>query len=582
MRSPGIFTSLGKIWFYIGGNRRGACPAFIEMEKSSESTGHYLVLARKWRPSDFSKVVGQRHIVQSLQNAITMNRVAGAYLFSGMRGVGKTSMARILALSVNCESGPTVTPCLECSNCREIINGSSVDVLEIDAASNTGVDDVRELRDHLSYAPAKCRKKIYIIDEVHMLSKSAFNAFLKSLEEPPPNTIFILATTEQNKVPDTILSRCQCFEFRALSEEQISDQLAKIAKSEKMDIAPGALRMIARRAEGSMRDAQSLMDQAIAYAGETVDEEKVGIVLGLVSREKVWQLLGALIDRETGAALNGLHDLYYAGYDVNVLVRELSEAVRTLLITKVSSDPEKVLNETAELIAKGTKIVENVSAGRLQLFFDILLKTEQQCKYASNALSVLEMAVIKMIRLDDVVHIDEILDKLKKFPSTASSAESATAQTPPLPVAREEIPPYNAGSEEEQPVKSQVSNSSWQRIKNSIPEKRAFLKDALEKVDFLIDGDKAFLLYPPAKEGFITNQIKQNGELIKSLIEKETGKALRLELKPATTAAVAVDEVSEKKKKSEENNGREKLNNPLIQKAVELFEGRPSIENESS
>ncbi|MFQ5431513.1 MAG: DNA polymerase III subunit gamma/tau [Nitrospinota bacterium] len=540
------------------------------MEKTTESTGHYQVLARKWRPSHFSEVVGQRHIVQSLQNAITMNRVAGAYLFSGMRGVGKTSMARILALSANCENGPTVTPCLTCVNCREIINGSSVDVLEIDAASNTGVDDVRELRDHLSYAPAKCRKKIYIIDEVHMLSKSAFNAFLKSLEEPPPNTIFILATTEQNKVPDTILSRCQCFEFRALSEEQISKKLAAIAESEKMDIAPGAIRMIARRAEGSMRDAQSLMDQAVAYAGETVDEEKLGIVLGLVSREKVWQLLEALIERETGGALNGLHDLYYAGYDVTVLVRELSESVRTLLITKVSSDPEKVLNETAESIAKASKIVENVSAGRLQLFFDILLRTEQQCKFASNALSVLEVAVIKMIRLDDVVQVDEILGRLKTFPSAASGEQPSA-----LPIAREEAPPYNAGRADEGTVKS---DSAWSRVKSNIPDKRAFLKEALEKVDLILDGDKAILLYPPAIENFIRDQINKNNELIKSSIEKELDKALKLELRPV---AVAEDEVSEKKKKNEEDNGREKLNNPIVQKAAEMFEGRPSIENEN-
>ena len=529
------------------------------MDKTDKANNNYLVLARKWRPSRFSQVVGQRHVVQSLKNAITMNRVAGAYLFSGMRGVGKTSMARILALSVNCETGPTITPCMECDNCREIKNGSSMDVLEIDAASNTGVDDVRELRDHLSYAPAKCRKKIYIIDEVHMLSKSAFNAFLKSLEEPPPNTIFILATTEQNKVPDTILSRCQCFEFRALSEEQITDQLASIAESEKMDIPPAALRMIARRAEGSMRDAQSLMDQAVAYAGDTVDEEKVGIVLGLVSREKVWQLLEALIERETSAALNGLHDLYYAGYDVTVLVRELLEAVRTLLIMKVSSDPDKVLNETSESIAKGIKIVENISAGRLQLFFDILLKTEFQCKNASNGLSVLEVAVIKMIRLDDVVQIDEILGRLKKFPSGA-----ATEQSVPAP----------AGNKEERVDGSQ---SAWQRIRNSIPDKHAFLKGALKKVDFLIDGEKAILVY---KDDMTKDRIRKNNDLLMSLIEKETGKTLRLELKQA---AVADDEADAKKnkKKAEEDNGREKLTNPLIQKAVEIFEGRPSIEHEN-
>jgi DNA polymerase-3 subunit gamma/tau len=544
------------------------------MDKASGSSDSYLVLARKWRPSRFDQVVGQQHIVRSLQNAIKMNRLAGGYLFSGMRGVGKTSMARILALSVNCEKGPTVDPCLACDNCREIIGGSSMDVLEIDAASNTGVDDVRELRDHLSYAPAKCRKKIYIIDEVHMLSKAAFNAFLKSLEEPPPNTIFILATTEQNKVPDTILSRCQCFEFRALSDAQIIDKLASIAKSEKMEITPAALRMIARRAEGSMRDAQSLMDQAVAYAGEKVDEENIGIVLGLVSREKVWDLLAALLEKQTGTALNRLHDLYYAGYDVMVLVRELSDAVRTLLITKVSSDPEKVLDETPDSVAVAVKMVENVSAGRLQQFFDVLLKTDAQCRNASNALSVLEVAIIKMIRLDDVVHVDEILNRLKNSPAAAGAVTEPTADRPPVPVAREQAPLYRGERENSKTVET---NAIWNRIKNGVSGKRPFLKGVLEKVDFKIDGDKAMLTYHPA-ENLVKDQISQNNELIKNFIEKETDKILELEIRPGIVRA---GDAKNSKKSVDTESRKERLENPLIQKAVEIFDGRPSLESES-
>ncbi|MBI3793625.1 MAG: DNA polymerase III subunit gamma/tau [Nitrospinae bacterium] len=302
----------------------------------AENTG-YVVMARKWRPSLFSDVVGQQHIVRALQNAITMNRIAGAYIFSGMRGVGKTSMARIFARSINCEKGPTVTPCGECKNCLEIANGSSMDVIEIDGASNNGVDEIRDIKDHVQYAPVKCRTKIYIIDEVHMLSPAAFNAFLKTLEEPPPHTLFIMATTEQSKIPETVLSRCQCFEFRAISDAQINQRLTEIAEKEKMDITPGAITMVARRAEGSMRDAQSMLDQAASYGGGTLDENTLGVVLGLVSREKVWAVMGAVMKKDTDLAIKQLHDLYYSGFDAGVIIRELCEASRTLAIAKVSA-----------------------------------------------------------------------------------------------------------------------------------------------------------------------------------------------------------------------------------------------------
>ena len=542
-----------------------------DMDQQPGSSDSYLVLARKWRPSRFDQVVGQQHIVQSLQNAITMNRVAGAYLFSGMRGVGKTSMARILALSINCEKGPTVTPCLECANCTEIINGSSMDVIEIDAASNRGIDEMRDIRDHLNYAPAKCRTKIYIIDEVHMLTRESFNAFLKSLEEPPPNTVFIMATTELTKVPETVLSRCQCFEFRAIADAQITAKLASIAKSEKMEISPGALQMIARRAEGSMRDAQSLMDQAIAYAGEKVDEENLAAVLGLVSREKVFSLLEAIIKKETGPALDRLHDLYYAGYDVMVLVRELAGAVRTLLIAKVTADPEKILDETRDSTAAAVKMAGGISAGRLQLFFDILLRTEAQCKTVSNSLSVLEVSVIKMVRLDDVVHVDEILNRLKSLPAAAASTAAA-------------VPPRQGTSQNTDPPQGRIekktaeTNDSWQRIKSGVIEKNALYGTLLGGiVDFKVEGNTAWLYY---QSKFIKESCEKNSELaelIKSEIAKETGKSLNPAFRE-TTATPAPKK--ENRHETDAKNLTERLENPLVQKAIEIFNGDPSLEND--
>ena len=545
------------------------------MEQTPGSSDNYLVTARKWRPSRFDQVVGQRHIVQSLQNAITMNRVAGGYLFSGMRGVGKTSMARILALSINCEKGPTVTPCLECANCTEIINGSSMDVMEIDAASNRGIDEMRDIRDHLNYAPAKCRTKIYIIDEVHMLTRESFNAFLKSLEEPPPNTVFIMATTELTKVPETVLSRCQCFEFRAIADAQITAKLASIAQSEKMEITPGALQMIARRAEGSMRDAQSLMDQAIAYAGEKVDEENLGMVLGLVSREKVLSLLEAIIGKETGPALNRLHDLYYAGYDVMVLVRELAGAVRTILIAKVTADPEKILDETRDSTAAAVKMAGGISAGRLQLFFDILLRTEAQCKTVSNSLSVLEVSVIKMVRLDDVVHVDEILNRLKNLPASSVSTVSPIKPGTASPAGQKPAVPAPAGQMEK---KTGQTNGAWQRIKNGVIEKNELHGDLLGGiVDFKVEGDTAWLYY---QSKFIKESCEKNSELaelIKSEIAKETGKSLNLAFRETTAQP---EPQKESRHKIDAKNLTERLENPLVQKAIEIFNGDPSLEND--
>ncbi len=244
----------------------------------------YTVTARKFRPRTFSQIVGQPHIVRTLTNAIVKKRIGHAYLFSGTRGVGKTTTARILAKALNCANGPTPEPCLECENCKEIEAGSSMDVIEIDGASNTGIDNIRELRENAQFTPSKSTYKIYIIDEVHQISKAAFNALLKTLEEPPPHVKFIFATTELVKVPETILSRCQSFEYRSISVKDISDQLKMIAEHENINITAGAIELLSRRAAGSMRDAQSLFDQAAAYGGGSVTEEDIKLILGMVDK----------------------------------------------------------------------------------------------------------------------------------------------------------------------------------------------------------------------------------------------------------------------------------------------------------
>jgi DNA polymerase-3 subunit gamma/tau len=302
----------------------------------------YQVLARRWRPQKFEDVVGQDHVVRTLQNAISSGRIAHAYLFTGVRGVGKTSIARILAKALNCEKGPTPTPDNSCSICNEITAGTSVDVLEIDGASNTGVDDVRELRENVRYMPQSSRYKIYIIDEVHMLSNAAFNALLKTLEEPPPHIIFIFATTEPQKIPATILSRCQRFDFKRIPREKILESLKQISISEGVTIEESDLRLIAREAEGSMRDALSLLDQVISFAGKMVPKGEVQKALGIIDRTWVTEMAQGIIDRDSARALEVLAKGYEHGYDLKQMLKDLIAHFRNMAITRAVANPTRL------------------------------------------------------------------------------------------------------------------------------------------------------------------------------------------------------------------------------------------------
>ena len=295
----------------------------------------YQVLARKWRPQTFADVVGQGATAETLKNAISQNRIAHAYLFAGTRGVGKTTTARILAKALNCQRGPTVDPCNDCASCREVTSGQAIDVLEIDAASNRGIDEIRELRESVRYRPARDRYKVFIIDEVHMLTTEAFNALLKTLEEPPSHVVFILATTELHKVPGTILSRCQHFNFRAISYREIMQRLAFIASQEKVRIGDHALSAIARASEGSLRDGESLLDQAISLCGQEVEEEQVRDLLGVVPQQLLEDFTDALISRDSKRVLALVDRLLTSGRNPLQLVRELMGHFRNLLMVRI-------------------------------------------------------------------------------------------------------------------------------------------------------------------------------------------------------------------------------------------------------
>ncbi|MDH5667588.1 MAG: DNA polymerase III subunit gamma/tau, partial [Nitrospira sp.] len=295
----------------------------------------YQVSARKYRPGTFDDVIGQPHIVQTLLNAVSTKRIAHAYLFSGTRGVGKTTVARILAKALNCEQGPTGHPCNRCPNCQEIIQGSSVDVVEIDGASNTSVDDVREIRENVKFSPFRGQYRVYIIDEVHMLSNSAFNALLKTLEEPPGHVVFIFATTEIHKIPATILSRCQHYNFRRIAQTEIMTQLRHVAEQEQLTLEERSLVALARASEGSLRDALSLLDQAVAFGGKTIEHHDLEVLLGAVPHELVQGLINAVMAQNSPAALTVLASLLDQGHDLRAFCSNVVEQFRHLLVASV-------------------------------------------------------------------------------------------------------------------------------------------------------------------------------------------------------------------------------------------------------
>ena len=544
----------------------------------------YEVFARKYRPQTFDDLVGQAHVSRTLKNAVAQNRLAHAYLFVGPRGVGKTSTARILAKSLNCVKGPTITPCGECDNCREIAAGNSLDVIEIDGASNNSVEDVRQLRENVRYAPAKGHYKIYLIDEVHMLSPAAFNALLKTLEEPPEHVKFIFATTEPQKVLPTILSRCQRFDLHRIPANLIAKHLQFIAGKEKIALEPAAAHAIARGAEGGLRDAESMLDQLVAFCGEKISENDVLDVFGFTSEQTVADLTGRILRGETPGAIDLLHQQSDAGKDMMRLMSDLIAYLRDLLVFKAKPDAlkEDVEPDVQTSLARHAELI---TMGHLLELLDQFAAAEGRMKWAPNKKLHLEVAIIKAIQSLGQATLDEVIEKLGELRHGGGARPQAPSAQPVAANAdrgREESRTAKAGVSdpgysETLPRVAETSpdaNELWQKILAKVPAQKAFVRNSASAAHVLgIDGRNFQIGFAPSDKAMMDILGTQaNRKLLETLLHELTGKdwSLRLTIKEDLPTRQALA--------SQHSQPEHFKEDPLIQEAIGLFNAQISQE----
>ena len=597
----------------------------------------YLVLARKWRPQVFEDLVGQDHVTRTLQNAIQSGRVAHAFLFSGARGVGKTSAARILAKCLNCEQGATPVPCNACGPCTEITEGRSVDIFEIDGASNTGVDDVRALRENVKYLPSSARQKVYIIDEVHMLSKSAFNALLKTLEEPPPHITFIFATTEPHQIPATILSRCQRYDFKRIPLGKIMDRLKAIAEAEGITLANDGAMILGRAADGSMRDAQSLFDQVISYAGETIEAEAVRQILGVMDRRSIMNVTRAILEQQPERCLRLVEEIHEAGYDLKQFARELLAFLRDLVVIKVAPETEGLVDLPEGELAEAREMVDPSPAEDVQNLFTVFCKIEEEVLHSQHPRLNIEMGLVKLARMTPLAPVKELIERLMALEGAQSGAGTSyraddavtrsvggragwapgppappppdqaqrhrgteaqrVAPEGPAPVAppqeqrgrgaegqRADAPPVLVEPEPEpEPPSSGGAHGDeravWQKILARVRIEKPSLAPSLEKAESVSIGDHEVRIGYNESDTFIVAMLQEKGwsHFLRKLCRDLLGPKLRVSValieKGPTASPKKPANPAGKNVAPERNIRREAMESPIVQEAIEIFNG---------
>ncbi len=536
----------------------------------------YLVLARKWRPRGFDDLIGQKSIIRVLTNSLEQGKIAHAYLFSGPRGVGKTSTARILAKALNCKNGPTPAPCGTCSFCTSITDGSSIDVMEIDGASNNSVNDIRDLRERVKYVPSGGRYKVYIIDETHMLSDAAFNALLKTLEEPPPHVVFVLATTAPGKIPATVLSRCQHLPFRRIPGYKIKERLKNIANTEGISITDPALEMIARAADGSLRDSLTILDQISSFSSD-INESEVSDLLGITDFGLLSQLSVALIEGKREDMITITTELAEKGADIRAFVRELIQFFRNLLVSSIVKDPGKILDIGTEEIDFIKNILKETSEEQLTLILSELLSAEIDIKNSSSPRLAFEISLLKASFLKDMKPIKEIIENIetyitqgpdkitlperKHLPEAGSDLQSEAHDVSPNEEPEEELTPETDmpqiadSSSGEKTLTVEIWDKAMKKMEPPLASK-------LSKADFKLSGDKLILTLHEEYSVF-SDSIKKNSEIIERILTEELGTKIRLEVETAKKKTVRKKDLK-----------AEVMADPAIKEVLELFDGR--------
>ncbi len=568
----------------------------------------YLVLARKWRPQKFEEVVNQKHVVLTLQNALKTNRLANAYLFTGPRGIGKTTIARILAKAVNCDKGLSDNPCNQCDSCKEITSSRSLDVFEIDGASNTGVDDVRKLQDQLKYAPTPGKYKIYIIDEVHMLSGSAFNALLKTLEEPPSQVMFIFATTEPHKIPATIISRCQRFDFKRISINEIIDHLKIICQEEKIEIDDESLYLIARKSEGGMRDSQSLLDQTISFCGTTIKADDIIDLLGVIDWEIFFEFTDCIANKDVKNGFQLAENIFVNGSDLVEFLNGIKEHLRNILIYK-STEAVDFIEASDNYKKRYTQIGSLFEEHDLLRLIQIASDAQNNIKRSSNPRLYLEMVIIKMIQLNKAQKIETLLrgidalkekfsqhnnistKEIKNHPAAAKSKHTPISTVPIMQNKQKKVEvikdqqeknsEQNSDAENNEETEFDQSSSSENKISISIEtvkENWQLLIDEMKKQKiaygaFLDEGrpekmeGNTLTIAFGIDNGFHISYLERNHKDVEKIISKILGAPLRIKytkIKPENSES-----------DSGNNNYIEKLGQkiPLVKTIVDVFDG---------